>query len=594
MSALSGATAVAFKSDLEISELRKKCDTFAEELPDITRISTNFIDAMGKQPSLVDLTTRLKTEQAFLRKAQKLVAQADLYKSVEELFIHPSAVVQALFNTAAVDEINSQPWSPAPIFRHANLGLLAQQIVAIDPASPEALSLLQNLDHSLCSMFWGPTIESERSLAAFNIALEVRTQLAIACIRHAESSVVAADVVRVVFNDPTPGSTLRGWAQEEYNDKENYWTQEGKQTGITPNLAKRVRALHKIGLLEIETEDIIEILLQEFPWSGFCDALLLWIVSSASTDLEDHISAVGGIDRLVELLQEKANEYQNLPASRTSKKSSRSTEALRRISASAKAQRAQRARKDEPSSAIAAPAAVSVPRPTKPRGAFYKAQPNARKVPSISQSEEEGDDVDTRPQSIQNSSHSEPSAFVTQDDGFQQQTPAKEGAINKKRDDARARQTSKRKALVAESPSRLKRPRRSTVVEDDLESNNAASSRLPDDDYQPAIEGEDLPTIARRGREYESGTPRVTPAVLENVKEQARLASQEYNANKTKIARSRIPWSVEEENCLVDLIELHGTSWGVLKKMDTDSRLHRRTPEDIRLKARLLKMDFLK
>ncbi|KAK4991194.1 hypothetical protein LTR50_001952 [Elasticomyces elasticus] len=60
--------------------------------------------------------------------------------------------------------------------------------------------------------------------------------------------------------------------------------------------------------------------------------------------------------------------------------------------------------------------------------------------------------------------------------------------------------------------------------------------------------------------------------------------------------QNRQPWSNEETQKLIDLVEEHGVSWKHLKEQDEkgDDVLHRRTPEDLRFKCRNIKSDFLK
>lgn len=71
-------------------------------------------------------------------------------------------------------------------------------------------------------------------------------------------------------------------------------------------------------------------------------------------------------------------------------------------------------------------------------------------------------------------------------------------------------------------------------------------------------------------------------------------------ASQNKPTRVRQPWTDEEESALLALVEQHGTegvSYSALKAIDRDSgdeRLHRRSAEDMRFKARNMKLTLLK
>lgn len=71
-------------------------------------------------------------------------------------------------------------------------------------------------------------------------------------------------------------------------------------------------------------------------------------------------------------------------------------------------------------------------------------------------------------------------------------------------------------------------------------------------------------------------------------------------ASQNKPTRVRQPWTNEEENALLSLVEQHGAegvSYSALKALDRDSgdeRLHRRSAEDLRFKARNMKLTLLK
>ncbi|PNS18539.1 hypothetical protein CAC42_5078 [Sphaceloma murrayae] len=62
-----------------------------------------------------------------------------------------------------------------------------------------------------------------------------------------------------------------------------------------------------------------------------------------------------------------------------------------------------------------------------------------------------------------------------------------------------------------------------------------------------------------------------------------------------KVQRPRNPWVGSEIDALMDLMATHGTAWAIIKQEDMarDNALQLRSPEDLRFKARNMKVDFL-
>ena len=73
--------------------------------------------------------------------------------------------------------------------------------------------------------------------------------------------------------------------------------------------------------------------------------------------------------------------------------------------------------------------------------------------------------------------------------------------------------------------------------------------------------------------------------------------SQQNKANRPPARiQTRTPFSFEEVNRLLNLIETHGASYAMIKKIDEQSGnvLHLRDAEALRFKARNMKVEFLK
>lgn len=74
----------------------------------------------------------------------------------------------------------------------------------------------------------------------------------------------------------------------------------------------------------------------------------------------------------------------------------------------------------------------------------------------------------------------------------------------------------------------------------------------------------------------------------------ANSAARERKAFESKPPQTRSPWSEEETETLLALIEEHGTSWALLLKEDSEGTLSSRGQVALKDKARNMKMDYLK
>jgi hypothetical protein len=86
------------------------------------------------------------------------------------------------------------------------------------------------------------------------------------------------------------------------------------------------------------------------------------------------------------------------------------------------------------------------------------------------------------------------------------------------------------------------------------------------------------------------------PSALQLYKEVNQAARSMTNALRPKLPQQRVPWSEEEIDRLIELIEEHGTSWSRLKKIDEKSGhiLANRDQVALKDKARNMKFDFMK
>ena len=136
-------------------------------------------------------------------------------------------------------------------------------------------------------------------------------------------------------------------------------------------------------------------------------------------------------------------------------------------------------------------------------------------------------------------------------------------------------------------------------------SSGPSSSMAP-----PATMGTPSPSKRQRknpGSSIPSPPPPFDPDQYANVPREERFVHAKIaarhgtvNANSRKPAQVRTPWSMEEDNALIDLIEQKGgdgISYAKLKAIDEQREvpmLAKRTAEDLRFKARNMKETFLK
>jgi hypothetical protein len=172
----------------------------------------------------------------------------------------------------------------------------------------------------------------------------------------------------------------------------------------------------------------------------------------------------------------------------------------------------------------------------------------------------------------------------TQDEGFQTDT----------RDTTRA--DARRRALAAYPTGRRPAPRSSIVdyeTPGSATSSPARSGRAPKRQRKnpgsaypeiPRPDGPDAPPLDANRPDYE------------HAKIMAKLSRVE--ASQRKPPQARRPWQPEEENALIQLIQNHageGVSYSALKRQDDREGgvLRHRTAEDMRFKARNMKLTFL-
>ena len=184
----------------------------------------------------------------------------------------------------------------------------------------------------------------------------------------------------------------------------------------------------------------------------------------------------------------------------------------------------------------------------------------------------------------------EPEEFdPTQDEGFQDDTRDQTAA------DERRQQIASRAAQAPPPAARF--------------SSAGPSSSMP----PPGTMGNPSPSKRQRKNPGSSIPPPVPPfdpdqyardeVPREERFEAAKMAARHgtVKANSQKPAQVRTPWSVEEDNALIDLIEEEGgdgISYAKLKSIDNmrgpEARLAKRSAEDMRFKARNMKETYLK
>lgn len=249
--------------------------------------------------------------------------------------VRPEIILKSLFPTRSVHHLEPERWRPDEVLYKANLALLARDIINLkERESPEAWNVIRRLDSTFPTPFLNSLLRSDSEASTFgssnlledtfNLALEVRTQLAIMLpfmAPDATSFNIDDKLIEVFFepsdvdNSDLPDledfvqhGQFRGWAIRGLENKDLQETTDFHQA-----VRKRVERIKGIFPTEGRAvDDAVDPKQLEsvFPWSSFVAQVLKW-VRQRNREIERGISGKGGIDGIVKLLENEVQAYRD-------------------------------------------------------------------------------------------------------------------------------------------------------------------------------------------------------------------------------------------------------------------------------------------
>lgn len=654
-SLISGTTAKTSFSAHQISEMDadlivdslKGLDTASEEL--LKLLIPADAEQQGRQMTWKDIVTRgTRTSKLYMKRVETLRLYKSDYIAPPSDYIQPSHVLRALTNGAEGSVSSSVP-RPDSVLRKANLATMLHSllIAARDPLDMghESFDALEAAEENFAlavapnGMFQEPQ---------FDMALALAIQLAIKRIAsfiedpNFNPRGIATNVFFDYDEDDVPTyrhlsalglDKLSDEEQAEYVEQVNYVVEQLKEPFEDGSNLDNVTALNTLRA--------------KFPWDSLVNHLMVYYENRKQT-LDQQIAQVGGIDLLVERLRayvQADEEEKRLAHLRSSiggavqeKPGNFGVAALKALASDGIAQAAM--------AQAPAPAATMVPSDAGAHD-IPTAEDDASAAPFVPQ----GTSADLRDLSefedaqrrsavgkgkVRSFNDPQPGASrVSWDDSQQSQQPASTGfqlprssvldpelarnengkrprgedpypEIEPSQDDGLSFQTDKRDIAAANA-------RRQTAPRARPQPRSIAPRPISPDpnlvSYEtPASQQSQYPSPSKRPRKNPGASiPAALPPTQgpSNMTEDWHQAKVRAKMNRAFVEpayrqqpRQRQPWSSLEEGRLFELIadsDPDDVRYAVLKSQDVNSEniLHRRTKEDMRFKARNMKVVML-
>ncbi|KAH9825522.1 SANT SWI3, ADA2, N-CoR and TFIIIB'' DNA-binding domains [Teratosphaeria destructans] len=643
-SAISGTTAKTSFSQEEIADL--DADIMVDALPNLVaaadQLSALLVPADPNVRPVLWKEIRVqgsKQNKLFNNRIASINAHKDSFGT--QTYILPSIALRAFFKVQHVEDVPEGPWRPDSLLYKINMAqMLRTLLVEIgDPLniSVNAWQDLEHLETYFPRAISGPDFDME----AVKTCLGIQTQLAIARLQaySATPNFNPIQTIEDTFFDRSVEGSLVYKFIESLSTGQMDPDDEMMQT-VFDDMFAPFEANY-----DGDVAHAISLLRSRFPWNDFVDQVIDYF-QSRQAQLERSVAAAGGRDSIVNALAEEVQQRERnrefamkreslTAAGATPKKKGFGAKALRerqqRRSLQAPPQSAPVAQMvvepAEQQPAATAPAADDYvlqqdedePEPTaserarstlahiagfkdlqrqnasKGKQRLIDRQPTAQRVPFDSQ--EDGSQFQlpqssTHARATQNphkrpyvEDDDEPEAFEpTQDQGFQVD----------QRDTAAA--DARRRAAEASHASTHHRPQRSGTVDYDIPASSAKSPTRNRQSQTPKRQrknpGSTFPDIPRPTA---NDPVEASNYDYQRAKDLAKL--NRMTASQGRPPQVRTPWTAEEEDALIDLIVQHGDggiSYSALKKQaDASGVLERRRPEDMRFKARNMKVTYL-
>ncbi|KAH7077830.1 hypothetical protein BKA63DRAFT_467223 [Paraphoma chrysanthemicola] len=327
-SEMSGTTAISSFSMVEsefldsrkiLKHLRKLCESATEFLEHVAPDNGSLEDDLRHIHEIQKPDSDFTDEYRDFN--EELELHLKHYKSEEHNYIRVRAVHRALFEgnhdlAAAASGIDL-------ILYLANLLVFAKQMIHSDRSEKEIWDALRQLDNSFPSQFMRalntdaePTNAGESALLqdTFNLALELRTQLAILVLERstADSEFNPDEAIIEVFlrsdsSQESANSMIRGWSIAALGGDDAALPQQF-QHFVVERLNK-MREFFPVNEQSLENGDLIDLegLGASFPWEATILRLLHW-VRLRHRELRQTIDGLGGGAAILRSIQRQIEE----------------------------------------------------------------------------------------------------------------------------------------------------------------------------------------------------------------------------------------------------------------------------------------------
>ncbi|KAH7400719.1 hypothetical protein DE146DRAFT_653712 [Phaeosphaeria sp. MPI-PUGE-AT-0046c] len=313
-SEMSGTTAITSFSMVEaeflepkyiLKHLRKLCDSAQEFLEHLAPANGNMSDDHRNIQEI------LKPDSDFTEEYRDFNDELNVhlkhYKSEEHSYIHLRAVHRALFDA---DREAAAVGSGLDLILYlANVLIFAKQMIHSDRNEKEIWDALRQLDNAFPSHFMHslesdikPTTAGESAMLTqtLDLALELRTQLAILVLERASSNnnfdpdeVIQEVFYRSELSQGTSASIVRGWSIATLGGED-----AALPTQFEASIVERLNIMRQFFPLDdeaLERGDVIDLegLGSNFPWEATILRLLEW-VRCRHRELSTTIDELGG------------------------------------------------------------------------------------------------------------------------------------------------------------------------------------------------------------------------------------------------------------------------------------------------------------
>lgn len=304
LSDISGTTAATAQSSQVLAEL--DVELILEGLPDLATESFRMIELLLPDGEPINVEALVKELQIpGSSKGKRLRLREKLFESMKENytnehFIDPDLVLRKLFNA---DHHEVGDHRPDLIFFNANIAVLTKELLVAKQDNTSTRKFLQLLDNLFARPFLSPQYPTELQSETRTLALDIRTQVALALLREYRDeenfdpdqilmqifceAPESRDETLSVYDDFMKNGRFRKLAEISPEDD----SQESNElSGTIRQRIATMRDAFRFDDMDEGGSDVVdfEVLEGEFPWNDFLGAVLKW-ASDRSMEVERSI-----------------------------------------------------------------------------------------------------------------------------------------------------------------------------------------------------------------------------------------------------------------------------------------------------------------